>query len=488
MPAYTELDCGTGILNIEKAYQTLGSYRKSGFASKLIDYTIQTESPNLGTEAEGPAAYWRTVNFLQNRTTQNFKVTPVFSPDFPTDERVKFFRLYTLRSTAKWLKPLQQTLFIRGEKNSVVSVLYDQNLLKAPGLYVGKVIATPALSKAGKSDPSEVEFELQSTVIVPYQFESKGKVLIENERLSSGKIKRYFFAVPAGSSALRIRIFAKNESGRQVNATIINHSGKIVGYVPTVMTDDLTSDDYVSENLEPGIYEVVVEASGFDKPQSAIYSLEATLLLFQIQQASYQPNLLRLSLSNSGNTAAYGLVRGQIEGYKKVWSDTVFAGKVFRKPILFSPNETAVEIRFSVSAHDYNKNTDATLMLVDSTGKRLASKNLESLSEKVYLYNPYEKRDSGAVFLEIHYGFAFSQPNNFIEFSADEFHRTGSLPLECDPSSFELIPFISQEVEVNLPELNPVPEGFQRVGTIRFDESKSGISYSQFEFILNSCP
>ncbi|NTW49726.1 MAG: S8 family serine peptidase, partial [Chlorobiales bacterium] len=42
MPAYTELDCGTGILNIEKAYQTLGSYRKSGFASKLIDYTIQT--------------------------------------------------------------------------------------------------------------------------------------------------------------------------------------------------------------------------------------------------------------------------------------------------------------------------------------------------------------------------------------------------------------------------------------------------------------
>ncbi|NTV47071.1 MAG: S8 family serine peptidase, partial [Chlorobiales bacterium] len=87
MLSYTELDCGTGILNVENAYRTLLSYRKSGFVSKLIDYNIQTDSPNLGADMDGPTAYWRTVNFLQDKSTQNFKVTPVFTRDFPAAEK-----------------------------------------------------------------------------------------------------------------------------------------------------------------------------------------------------------------------------------------------------------------------------------------------------------------------------------------------------------------------------------------------------------------
>ncbi|ACF14555.1 peptidase S8 and S53 subtilisin kexin sedolisin [Chloroherpeton thalassium ATCC 35110] len=491
MPGYTELDCGAGLLNVPSAFARLCAYQKSGFNKSLVNYKLETTCFNLGTDVECPASYWRAAVLPDENTPRIFNVSAAFPDSISLEARSDFFRIYDLRATEPWLKPFQKTIFLKGDKPSSVSLLYDKKRLQKPGLYVGKVVATRTnkrLAKSKRKVKDEVEFELLNTVIVPYTFSLKDnyQVLLKKQRLNSGEIGRYFFAVPNGCSSFRVRLISENQEPINLSASISNHEGFVVGYVPPMAENELATEENITgDELEPGIYEVTVDADRFGRPKTISYTLQATIDLVDMKEEFQLPNKLQFKIVNSGSRNIYGTFNSSVDGYERTWSDSVFARQVYRKPIKFYENDRAINLEIRVTPEDYNKNTDVALIVVDSSGRKVAFKTLEHTTESLFIFNPYKKGVESTVFLEIDYGFALDDKEDFVVFLAKEFHHIPVNLLDCVPGATHLIPSQPQTIEVSVPELPAVPEGFRPRGFIRFEEATSGILHLQRYFYFD---
>jgi len=489
MSGYTELDCGAGLLNVPRAFATLRAYQKSGFNKNLVPYNIKTTCFSLGSHVDGPASFWR-ASILPNKDTPRlFNISAAFPDSVSRKARSEFFRIYNLRSTARWLKPLQKTVFLKGNKQTSVSLLYDKKRLQKPGLYVGKVLATRTDKRRRRNTAkrSEVEFELLNTVIVPYTFSMKNdfEVRLRKQRIQSGEVKRYFFAVPNGCSSLRVRLISETQKPANMTASIVNHEGFVVGYVPPMTANELVTEENITgEDLQPGVYEVVVESDHFGRPKTSRYTLQAMADFVEFKEERHFANKLWFKVVNSGSRNVYGTFTGSINGYEQSWVDSVFAGPVYRKPIKFYKGDRAIELKIRVTPEDYNKNTDVALIMVDSAGKKVAFKTLESTQQSLFVFNPFKNRAQGHLFLEIHYGFALGHQANFITFLAQEFHHTMPSILDCEPGATHLIPFQPQTMSVKIPKFKAVPKGFLPRGFIRFEEAMSGVLHSRRYFYL----
>jgi tripeptidyl-peptidase II len=194
LPHYSTVEQGGGVVNVRRAYQLLKEYRRSGFASNLEEYDITTYSPNY-PDRRGPTAFWRSGYVPGEEWRQTFTISRASQK--PSDE---FFRAFTLESTAPWLSPVQNVVYIRNNGNAEVDVLYNRELMKEPGLYSARILARRA-SGTGATDRDEVEFELLNTVVVPYHFspDSSFRVATPTYELPAGHTRRFYFAPPRGA-------------------------------------------------------------------------------------------------------------------------------------------------------------------------------------------------------------------------------------------------------------------------------------------------
>ncbi|KER10955.1 MAG: hypothetical protein HY22_01960 [[Candidatus Thermochlorobacteriaceae] bacterium GBChlB] len=473
--AYSELDLGAGVLNVPKTYDILKAYRTSGFTERAMEYVIRTSSMQHGWGVSMPAAYSRTI---APTATQEFLVAPKFKTSATQTEKDEFFRVYDLRSTASWLKPVQKNALIRGDASAVIKVQYKLGRLSTPGIYTAKVVATAAARKGVSSKVPEPEFELLNTVVVPYVFDNhRSELVIPNQKLNAGEIRRYFFAVPEEASSVVFRIAQEKNLPNDVTGAIINPKGKAVGAIPAIGDRERFSQESLTRDLEGGIYEVVVQANPSSEAVST-FSLEADLYRVRFFQTSIFEKAIRAKVMNSGDELEQGSVSARISAYTKQTLDTIRAGTVYRRAITLNPNDRSLFIRVGVSKEDYNKNTDVGMMIVDSAGKKLVSQNLESASETIRLPNPYDK--PAQVFFEIHYG--FTHEASLVRAAIEETHVIQPTLLEQSGSgNLDLVPFVAQELEFMIPPLPAPPKGFYWRGELRYDDLQNQLrAYQPF--------
>lgn len=460
--AYNELDYGAGLLDVPRALEALQAYRKSGFAEQMIDYAVRVASAVHGTEYATPAAYHRSTVIPE---AEVFQVLPKFSPKMSIAEKEKFFRIFDLRSTASWLQLPQKNVVMRGSDGINVRVIYDRSKLKTPGVYHGKVIAT---RRAANAKFPEVEFELHNTLVVPYTLGDEGFVELSRQTLKAGEIRRYFFAVPKGASALSVTVLSEKGFACDVSGAVISPRGAVVTPIPLIGEGETQSGVSVVRDLEAGVYEVVLQADASAKTPSR-FSLEVEIerVTFDIQTLT--PTLLQASVSNSNIITARGSVSARIGSYARTLIDTIYAGKIYRLPVLLDERDGSLTMRISMSKEDYNKNTDIGLLIVDSLGRKLASQSVDASTESVRLVNPYDK--PAQVFFEIHYGFAHNAPENYARLIITETHGITPALLEASGNAaVELLPFIPQHFEWRIPELPPLPSGYSYRGDMRFED------------------
>lgn len=460
--AYSELDYGAGLLNVPRALEALQSYRKSGFAEQMIDYTVRVASAVHGTEYATPAAYHRSTVIPE---AEVFQVLPKFPPKVRTVEQENFFRIFELRSTAPWLKLPQKNVVMRGSAGTNIRVIYDRTKLKNPGVYHGKVIAT---RRAANSKFPEVEFELHNTLVVPYTFGDEGFMSFSRQTLRAGEIRRYFFAVPKGASALNVTVLSEKGFACDVSGAVISPRGAVVTPIPRIGDGETQSGVSVVRELEAGVYEVVLQADA-DAKTASRFSLEVEIerVTFDIQTLT--PTLLQASVINSNTSISRGSVSARIGSYVKTVVDTIYAGKIYRMPVLLDERDGSLTMRISMSKEDYNKNTDIGLLIVDSLGRKLVSQSVDAATEAVRLVNPYDK--AAQVFFEIHYGFAHDTPDTYARLVITETHGITPVLLEASTNtSVELLPFIPQRFEWCIPQLPPLPKGYVYRGDLRFED------------------
>ena len=195
MEGYNQLDQGHGYINAVNAYTLLKKYIDDGEINKFETYSISSTAPNFPF-GKAPNLYLRNGSFVKDEDTFTYTVR---RRNFQNSD--KFYRAFKLESDSDWLIPIQKKTYIRNDQATFVNVKFDKSKMQQPGLYTGRITAY-------RDDNSKYpEFEMLATVVIPYRFSSENNYSVEwNSKVEQGMIDRYFIELPAGQTAMNIKL------------------------------------------------------------------------------------------------------------------------------------------------------------------------------------------------------------------------------------------------------------------------------------------
>ena len=371
MEGYDFVDQGGGLINIEAAYKLLKKYIARGEIKKFETYTISSFAPNMPS-GHAPALYVRDASYLTG--TEKF---PFLIKRNNTIDKNKFYRIYRLKSTAKWLKPIEKKIHLRNNQPANVTVRIDKSILTKPGLYNAKIIGT----RTGKF--AMPEFELMATIIVPYKFCSKKKyrVSFEKEKIKPAMHKRYFLKIPNGTSTLKLSVKSGMNDYTFVRYYLHDPDGrkKFFGYL-NATNDEGEKTDYISD-LTPGVYELVVLGQ-YTSNEESTYTLEAEIDGINLLSNSINDEN-QIKVANYFDKVKYFNLSGNILGYEKEYTVELNGEKTKKIPFTLKEGEAEKIFEVSLTKEDYNKVTDFALMIYDKDGKAKAIGGLSYKSDKI---------------------------------------------------------------------------------------------------------
>ncbi len=228
LPGYLPLEQGSGVINIPTAFDVYKKLINEKNSRQVVNYDISTISPVYETE-DGPAAYWRFGSYLPDKEhKQRFYINPVFSKKTDADARYNFYRGFTLKSGASWLKLNKKSTYIKGANPALVDVYFDKSKMKKPGLYNAKITAYRKGGLFASSSAVNKEFELMCTAVVPVVFNEQNgfKWSSKENTVAPGNVKRFFFDVPLKASAAAITLSAVRGSYSDLRAYLYDPAGR----------------------------------------------------------------------------------------------------------------------------------------------------------------------------------------------------------------------------------------------------------------------
>jgi hypothetical protein len=283
MEGYSNLDQGHGYINAVKAYEILKKYIDEGEVNKFESYLISSLSPNSPNE-KAQNLYLRNGSYIRNEDSFNFSIK---RNGFQKSE--KFYRSFHIESDSDWLIPIQKKTYLRNEQATVVNVKFDKTKMQEPGLYTGRLTAY-------RDDKSGFpEFEMQATVVIPYRFSYEDNYIRswKSEKVEQGLFKRYYVELPAGQTAMNIKLAASGNEYARVRYSLYDPDGKGISVSSQIHT--LESKNEVEEtyfNLEPGVYEIIVDgiflAKGVSTYDLAVQFTELTVLIMKLNANNNQ--------------------------------------------------------------------------------------------------------------------------------------------------------------------------------------------------------
>ncbi len=261
-------DQGGGLVTTDASWKVLKKLSGSKSAHQVLRYEIETPCV-FQEDGISDAAYWRTpggIPFAPEKIT--FTVSPVFHPDLGPDEIDTFFRSFSFKSEADWLKVLSGDRYIRGDMGMTVTCQYKEKNLSETGAYSARIIAN--IDGGDLSGLAGREFYLWNTVIVgdPVGPTTGYTKVYNGKKLAQSTAHHYYVNVPAGASAMRVRLEVSSDVGSSDGAMALTEicnpegsvKGDFAGYART-NGNNITDVTVLQSDLYPGIWEINVAGS-----------------------------------------------------------------------------------------------------------------------------------------------------------------------------------------------------------------------------------
>ncbi len=480
------LDQGGGLVNLPGAWETLRRLAASKSARQVLNWRVETACP-FQDDGKAPAAYWRTDGGapLAPRTV-TFTVRPVFHPDLTPDEKNTFFRSFTFRSEADWLRPVTGKAYVRGGNAMTVDVQYDGARLAKPGLYTARIVAS--LDGGDLSGAPAQEFTLWNTVVVPDPVgAAQGYTRTwEGKGLAPSCVQRHFVAVPAGASALRVRLEVSDRIGARKGARVLTEifdpdgmtRGPFAGYAGVEGTPvrDVT---ILPPELKPGIWEIdcVSAIAAMDPGDYRLtasfdgYACGPDTLRALARPAAGSPAVVDLAVTRAFPGVLRGRGEAAIDGYRRARNVTVTDADTWTLPFKLDRVTPEAEFTLTMDKKTANLFTDCAVNIVDASGKRIVSGGIVGREARISWRLP-EGTDSAEGTLEVVGGFALERDETKWGFDLEERYllaspTAGAVTLN-DEADLSLYSGVPAKLAVTFTEPWPAaPEGLQPFGAVR---------------------
>lgn len=466
---YTVLDQGGGYINVLKAYDLMKKYLKNKEDKKFETYSITSFAPNQ-PDNKSNNLYIRDGSFLKGNEVFSFTVKRE-----NTINSDKFYRSYQLKTDADWLKVIQKKVYIRNDQPAQVSIRLDKSKMKSPGLYTAKISAL-------RDDESLFpEFYMLASVVIPYDFNSANnyKMIWKDEVVQQGMIKRYFIKLPPGQNSMKITLSRDKNSDKYSRCRYFLHNNDGIQVDVSNVLYSVNNDDKIENfyyDLTPGIYEIVVDGF-FLAAEPSNYNLEVEFSsMSRIGNEPLTENNTTIDLINFFNeTKTYNL-SGELYGLIKNYVLEVDGKGTLKMPFTIMKGEKSKEFSFRLTKQDFNKVTDFSFQILDTTGKALSKNALSYRSGGNVRVELPEERDSAQYILELVPAFVSKELKSKV--FVDEITYL-SVPIKLDvksagSSSITLYPNNVKSLDVKFvkPQINQL-ENTCGLGKIYFKSSSA---------------
>jgi tripeptidyl-peptidase-2 len=478
LPGYSRLDVGAGVVDLPAAYETAAALADAGEAQRVTLYKVRTEAP-LQRDGEGPAAYWRMGSYVpQPPRAQTFTITPRFADGCTKDERNRFYRAFTLTADSPWIRLDRGETYIAGEGPATVKLTYDPRALQKPGVYVGTV--TGRVKGAARSGPAAQEFELQVTVVRPFEFTAAEGYERQWKAgtLTPGALERRFVRVPPGACAMEVELAVPEGKDGRVHAAIHDPQGRLIDFIGWASSTETrkVSRVFAGAELTPGVWEIVT-VSGFSPAITSTYDLRARFEGFAVSP----PAVERLSFAQPGEqpktelelTALFdepfrGTAAGEINQYRRARTVEVKGTDSWSYEFPVDDTIARVEFEIELPREVYDRMTDVPIVIRDAAGKFVVRDGLGYRKTTVALDAPV----AGHYTLVVEGGFTHAKDKESWTFQlVERFVRKNSVALTGtvhDAAAFDLYPDAPAPLSVQAGAPPPVaPDGFVNGGELR---------------------
>ena len=462
MEGYNQLDQGHGYINAMNAYKLLKKYIDDGEVNKFETYSITSLVPNFPFE-KGSNLYLRNGSFIKEEDTFNFTIR---RNNFQGED--KFYRSYLIESDSDWLIPIQKKTYIRNDQPTTINVKIDKSKMSIPGLNVARITAY-------RDDKTRFpEFEMLATVVMPYSFSEENNYTLnwELKKVEQGLVDRYFIEVPAGQTAMKVKLTSVKNKYARVRFDLFDPDGIGLDVTPTLNTVDKKNEiEETYFDLGPGVYEIDVEGHYLAKDTSN-YNL--SIQFFGINRidegiVSAENNTIEV-VDFFDKAENYNLI-GKFSGYETTQEILIQGSEKFRKPFVLRNGEKSKEFALEMNKNDYNKLTDLSFIIYNSEGVDVSSSALSYRQGSVSITNS-SNEDSTEYVLEIVPGFAHASSSAQIKLTEITTFKTdyGFNIVNNRRTNVTLYPSLPKELEIyyEVPD-EYIPENADLVGKLIFE-------------------
>jgi subtilisin family serine protease len=466
MEDYNHLDQGHGYINAVSALNLLRKYIDQGEVKKFETYSVLSTTPNF-PNGSASNLYLRNGLFLQKEDTYSFKIT---RNNFQKTD--KFYRAYRLECDSDWLLPIQKKTYIRNDQPTYVSVKFDLDKMKEPGLYTARITGF-------RDDKNNFpEFEMLAVVVMPYRVCSEGdrSLTWESKAVEQGLVDRYFIELPAGQTGMKIDLSSVKKKYARARFRLVDPDGKDVDLSPQINTVDAKREiENTYYDLKPGVYELVVEGHYLAKDTSH-YNLSVQFYgINRLDNTTIGLENNKIEIVNLFNKVDDYAMKGSLLGYEINHQATIQGSEKFRMPFVLRKGESLKEFKLEFSKEDYNKFTDLAFMIYDSEGYVIEKSALSYRTGSLMLYN-ISSEDSTEYIFEIVPGFAHE--SSLADFTLTEkTHFRSNYDLDVvhnRKSIITLYPSLPKTVELYYEIPNEyLPTDSQPIGKIFFESTST---------------
>jgi hypothetical protein len=344
--------------------------------------------------------------------------------------------------------------------------------MQKPGLNTARITAY-------RDDKSRFpEFEMLATVVIPYTFFAENNYTLNwnSKKIEQGLIDHYFIELPAGQTAMNIKLSSVNNEYSRVRFHLFDPDGIGIDVSPVLHT--LDGETEVEENyfnLKPGVYEVDVQGYFLAKDTST-YDLAIQFHgINRLDNKIIDETNNKIEVVDLFDQAEDYNIIGKFDGYEVNSKVTIQGSEKFRIPFILRKGEQSKEFKLEMSKEDYNKLTDLALIIYDSEGVDASNDALSYRIGSVSINNN-SNEDSTEYVFEIVPGFANESSSAEIKITeTTRFKTEYTFNVFNDRrSNVTLYPSIPKLLEIYFEALNEFfPSGSQPVGKIFFESSST---------------
>lgn len=374
---------GGGLVNVPASWPILRELAASESAREVLWYRVRTACPFQG-DGEASAAYWRVPGGAPVAPERvDFSVTPVFHPDLTPDQRDRFLRSFRFQSEADWLQVTTGKDYLRGGGPMTVSLQYDGRKLAAPGLYAARVVGS--LDGGDRSGLAARELYFWNTVVVGTALgpENGYTATWTGRDLAASWVDRYYVDVPAGATALRVRLEVSEDTGAGKGARVVTEicdpEGRVRGGFPgyASRTDAAIRDQAVLPPelypgsweinvtsaitaLDPGAYRLTASCDGYAADPAAITQLA--------RPGAGKPAKATLTVTRGFPGVFRGDVTAAVAGWRKTHTASIEKTDEWTLPFTLDATTPRAEFTLTMTEEVANLFTDCAVNVLDASG------------------------------------------------------------------------------------------------------------------------